>query len=206
MLQRHKGQQPVGLAVGDGRGSQDQTDGDDDGAGDHRREEPHDAADAEGGDQQAGHQIHQTGKCDGGAGVGQHLGVGNGQVAVCICQHGGHDGEAAQIRKGGAEECRHLLFGNEVEQQGAQTCAQQGGGNAQAGEQRHQHRCAEHGKHVLHAQNEHAACAQLARVVNAFGVIDLFTHEVFLPPTELAAQKKRHRRQQNGNAPEIWEQ
>ena len=63
-----------------------------------------------------------------------------------------------------------------------------------------------HGKHVLHAQNEHAACAQLARVVNAFGVIDLFTHEVFLPPTELAAQKKRHRRQQNGNALEIWEQ
>jgi len=77
-----------------------------------------------------------------------------------------------------------------VEQQGAQTCAQQGGGNAQAGEQRHQHRCAEHGKHVLHAQNEHAACAQLARVVNAFGVIDLFAHEVFLPPTELAAPKK----------------
>ena len=33
-----------------------------------------------------------------------------------------------------------------------------------------------------------------------------FTHEVFLPPTELAAPKKRHRRQQNGNAPEIWEQ
>ena len=49
-------------------------------------------------------------------------------------------------------------------------------------------------------------CAQLARGVNAFGVIDLFTHEVFLPPTELAAQKKRHRRQQNGNALEIWEQ
>ena len=62
------------------------------------------------------------------------------------------------------------------------------------------------GEDELQAQNEHAACAQLARVVNAFGVIDLFTHEVFLPPTELAAQKKRHRRQQNGNAPEIWEQ
>ncbi len=33
--QCHKGQQPVGLAVVDGRGSQDQTDGDDDGAGDN---------------------------------------------------------------------------------------------------------------------------------------------------------------------------
>lgn len=96
-------------------------------------------------------------------------------------------------------------FGNEVEQQGAQTCAQQGGGNAQAGEQRHQHRCAEHGKHVLHAQNEHAACAQLARVVNAFGVIDLSLMK-FSASYRTRSPKKRHRRQQNGNALEIWEQ
>ena len=130
--QSHKGQQPVGLAVGDGRGSKDQTDGDNDGAGDHRREELHDAADAKGGDQQAGHQIDQTRECNSSAGIRQHLGVGNGQVAIGISQHGSHDGEAAQIRKGGAEECRDLLFGDEVEQQRAQTCAEQCGADAQA--------------------------------------------------------------------------
>ena len=204
--QRHKGQQPVGLAVGDGGGSQDQADGDDDGASDHRREELHDAADAKGGDEQAGHQIYQAGESDGGTGVRQHLGVGHGQVAVCISQHGSHDGEAAQVSEGGAQECGHLLFGDEVEQQGAQTRAQQGGGNAQAGEQRHQHRCAEHGKHVLYAQDEHAARAQLARVVNAFGVVDFFTHEFFCLLQNFPAPKKKHRRCSNGNASEIWEQ
>ena len=98
--QCHESQQPVGLAVGDGRGCKDQADGNDDGASDHRREELHDAADAKGGDQQAGHQIDQTRECNGSAGIGQHLGVGNGQVAVSISQHGSHDGKAAQIRKG----------------------------------------------------------------------------------------------------------
>ena len=84
--QRHKGQQPVRLTVGDGRGSQDQTDGDDDGARDHRREELHDAADAEGGDEQADHQIQDARESNACAGIGQHLRVGNGQVAVGICQ------------------------------------------------------------------------------------------------------------------------
>ena len=154
--QRHKGQQPVGLAVGDGGGGKDQADGDDDGARDHRREELHDAADAEGGDQQTDHQIQHAGESHARTGVGQHLGVDHGQVAVSVCQHGGHDG---------------------VEQQGAQTCAQQGGGNAQAGEQRHQNGGTEHGEHVLHAEDQHPARAQLARVVNALGVVDFFTHE-----------------------------
>ena len=186
--QCHKGQQPVGLAVGDSRGSKDQTDGDNDGAGDHRREELHDAADAKGGDQQAGHQIDQTRECNGSAGIGQHLGVGNGQVAIGISQHGSHDGEAAQICKGGAEECRDLLFGDEVEQQRAQTGTQQSGGNAQAGEQRHQNRCAKHGKHMLHTQNKHSAGAQLFGIVYALGVIDLFAHRK--PPILLFPKKE----------------
>ena len=188
--QRHKGQQPVGLAVGDGRRCQDQADGDDDGAGDHRREELHDAADAKGGDEQAGHQIHQAGESNGGTGVRQHLGVGHGQVAVCISQHGSHDGKAAQVSKGGAQESRHLLFGDQVEQQRAQTSAQQRGGNAQAGEQRHQHRGAKHSKHVLHTQDQHPSGAQLSSVVYALGVIDLFTHGFCIPPA--STQKKRH--------------
>ena len=186
--QCHKGQQPVGLAVGDSRGSKDQTDGDNDGAGDHRREELHDAADAKGGDQQAGHQIDQTRECNGSAGIRQHLSVGNGQVAIGISQHGSHDGEAAQICKGGAEECRDLLFGDEVEQQRAQTGTQQSGGNAQAGEQRHQNRCAKHSKHMLHTQNKHSAGAQLFGIVYALGVIDLFAHRK--PPILLFPKKE----------------
>lgn len=59
-----------------------------------------------------------------------------------------------------------------------------------AGEQRHQHGGSEHGEHVLHAQDEHPARTQLARVVNALGVIDLFTHGFCIPPA--STQKKRH--------------
>lgn len=175
--QRHKGQQPVRLTVGDGRGSQDQADGDDDGARDHRREELHDAADAEGGDEQADHQIQDAGEGNACAGIGQHLRVGNGQVAVGICQHGGHDGKAAQIGKRRAKESRDLAPGDQMEQQRAQTCAEQRSGNAQARQQRHQHRGTEHGEHVLYAEDQHPTRAQLARVVNAFGVVDFFTHK-----------------------------
>ena len=64
-------------------------------------------------------QIDQTRERHACAGVGQHLGVGNGQVAVGVGQHGGHDGEAAQIREGRAKEGRDLALGDEVEQQGA---------------------------------------------------------------------------------------
>ena len=60
-----------------------------------------------------------------------------------------------------------FFFGNEVEQQRAQTGTQQSGGNAQAGEQRHQNRCAKHSKHMLHTQNKHSAGAQLFGVVYA---------------------------------------
>ena len=201
--QCHKGQQPVGLAVGDGGGGQDQADGDDDGAGDDRREEFHDAPDAEGGDQQADDQVQDAGESHGGAGVGQHFGVGNGQVAVRIGQHGGHDGEAAQVGKGRAKESRNFALGDEMEQQGAQTGAQQRGGNAQAGEQRHQDRCTEHGEHVLNAQDQHPAGTQLPGIVNALGVIDLFTHEessfVFAPKKEALPQNGSASKIRNGD-------
>ena len=71
--QGHKSQQPVGLAVGDGGGGQDQTNGDDDGACDHRREEFHNAADAKGGDEQADQQVQNAGQCHARAGVGSIL-------------------------------------------------------------------------------------------------------------------------------------
>ena len=189
--QSHKGQQPVCLTVADGRGGEDEADGDDDGACDHRREEAHDAPDAEGGDEQADGQIEQTREGHACAGVGQHLGVGNGQIAVGVSQHGSHDGEAAQIGKGRAEEGRDLALGDKVEQQRTQTCAEQGGRNAQTGEQGDQHGGTKHGEHVLDAQDQHPSGTQLAGVVNALGVINILTHYFLLLS---AAQKKRHYR------------
>ena len=158
---------------------------------DHRREEAHDAPDAEGGDEQADGQIEQTREGHACAGVGQHLGVGNGQIAVGVSQHGSHDGEAAQIGKGRAEEGRDLALGDEVEQQRTQTCAEQGGRNAQTGEQGDQHGGTKHGEHVLDAQDQHPSGTQLAGVVNALGVINILTHYFLLLS---AAQKKRHYR------------
>ena len=105
--------------------------------------------------------------------------------------------KAAQVGKGGAQECRDLLFGDQMEQQRAQTGAQQRGGNAQAGEQRHQHRGTKHSKHVLHTQDQHPSGAQLSSVVYALGVIDLFTHGfVYL----LRQPKKRGIAVVNGSA------
>ena len=92
---------------------------------DHRREEAHDAPDAEGGDEQADGQIDQTREGHACAGVGQHPGVGDGQIAVGVGQHGSHDGEAAQIGKGRAEEGRYFKLCNAVEQKCSQTCHKQ---------------------------------------------------------------------------------
>ena len=142
-------------------------DGNDDGARDHRREEPHNAADAKGGDEQTDDQIEQAGERHACAGIRQHPGVGHGQVAVCVRQHGCHNGEATQIGERRTQERGHFLFGDEVEQQSAQTCAEQSGGNAQAREQGHQNGGTKHGEHVLDAQNQHPARAQLTGIINA---------------------------------------
>ena len=199
--QGDQGQQPVGRAVLDGGGGQDQADGNDDGAGNHRREEPHDPAHAEGGDQAAHDQVQQAGRHHAAAGVGQHLGVGDGQVAAFICQHGGHNAEAAQKRKGRAQERGHLAAGDKVEQQRAQTRTQQGGGNVQAGEQRHQHGGAEHGEGVLRTQHQRFARAQFPHIVNG-GHLILFLHGSSpLLFTSLSQLPKRQVRHKKGTAP-----
>ena len=169
--QCHNGQQPVGLAVGDGAGGQNQADGNDDGAGDNGGEELHHLADAECGNQQAEHHVDQTGKRHSRAGVGQVLRVG---AAV------GHDGKAAQVGKAGAQECRDLALAQEVEQQRAQTRAEQRGADAQAGQQRHQHGCAKHGKHMLCTQNQHLGRAQLFGIIDALRVVDFLCHKYIL--------------------------
>ena len=166
--QCHNGQQPVALAVADGAGGQNQADGNDDGAGDNRGEELHHLADAERGNQRAEQHIHKAGQCHSRAGVGQVLGV----LTVV-----GHNGKAAQIGKAGAKECRNLALAQEVEQQRAQTGAQQGGADAQTGQQGNEHSCAEHCKHVLRTQNEQLGCAELLGIIDALRVIHFFCHE-----------------------------
>ena len=64
-----------------------------------------------------------------------------------------------------------------LEQQRAQTCAEQCGADAQAGQQRHQHGCAEHCKHVLCAEDQQLGRAKLFGIIDAFRVIDFFCHE-----------------------------
>ena len=170
--QRHKSQQPVALAVVDGGRGQDQANGDDDGAGDNRREEPHDAADAEHRDQPADQHIQQAAERNGCAGVGQVF-----RVGTVIADNG----KAAQVGKAGTQKCGNLALADDVEQQRAKAGAQQRGGNAQAGQQGNQHGCAKHGEHVLRTQDQHPGRAQFFGIVNALGIINGIAHKMNPP-------------------------
>ena len=97
-----------------------------------------------------------------------------------------------QIGERRTQERGHFLFGDEVEQQSAQTCTEQSGGNAQPREQGHQNSGTKHGEHVLDAQNQHPARAQLTGIINALGIIDVLLHG--FPPLRNPPLKKRHRR------------
>ena len=170
--QSNQRQPPVIFAVGNSGGCQAQTDSHNDGAGYNRREETHHLIDTDNLDDGSQHQIQQTGASHAHAGIGQHFRVGNGQLAVGVRQFGCYRGITAQESKGAAQESRHLKFGEHMEQQGTQTGHQQGGGNIQPGNQRHQHGGAEHSKHVLEAQQQHPRRTQLACIVNALRKID----------------------------------
>ena len=166
--QSHQSQHPVGLAVLDGRGSQDQADGDDDGTGNHRREKAHDLLNAEHADENAHHHIHQTRDHDAAAGIGQHLGVGQGSfTGGGVHQLGRHQQDAAQESKGRTQEGGNLALGDQMEQQCADTGAEQSGGHAEPGEKGYQHRCAEHGEGVLQTQDQHFGHAQGPCVIDA---------------------------------------
>ena len=69
------GNKPIGLAVGDSRACQDQADGNDDGAGHHRREEAHDVLGAKCTEQRCQHRIEQAGAGNAQTSVGQKLGL-----------------------------------------------------------------------------------------------------------------------------------
>ena len=158
--QSNKCQQPVAGGVGHGRGGQRQTDADDDGAGDHRRQEPHHAANANYLNDQCQGQIQHAGHYDTAAGVGQlfaHRHVGK-NAGVQL----GYRFKATQKCKGGAQKCGDLQLGAQMEKQRAQTGADQGDLNGKAFalkivvyQNGHQNGGAKHCKHMLQAQQQH---------------------------------------------------
>ena len=157
------GDEPVGRAVGDGGGGERQADGDDDRTGDDRGEEAHDLLHAEGLEERGEDDVHETRRRDADTGVDEKLGF----------LVGGDGLIAADERERGAEERGDLALGEQVEEQCAETGEEQRGGNVQTGQRRDKDGRAEHGKHVLQSEHQHARRAEGARVVNGFGS-DLF--------------------------------
>ena len=154
----HQGQPPAGRGVGDSGGGQVQSDEDDDGAGDHRRQEMHHPMHTYHFNDAGQHHIQKPRYHDAAAGVLElfravHTGVNS---AV----HGAHGGKTAQERKGRAQERRDPQLRAEVEKERADAGKKQRGLDRQrqsvgVDQNRHQYCSAEHGKHVLQAQNQH---------------------------------------------------
>ena len=174
----HQGDPPVGGAGVDGGGGQDQADGDDDGAGNHRREEAHHVLGAEGLANEGQHQVQKAGTGNAHAGVGQSFRLAETQLGA-----GGHDGKvAAQEGEGGAQEHGDLFAGDQMHEERGKAREEQGGGNAQPGQDGDQHRGAEHGEQMLQAQHQHLRGAEDLCVVNRLVKLSLFffTHDEYL--------------------------
>ena len=153
---------PVVNATVDGHAGEVQTDGDDDGAGDDGREKSHHLAGAESGDKSREDEVHQAGEENTQASVGE--GGGNGQSGGDT--HFFDSGISAEEGEGGAEEGRNFPFGHEMENQGADTREEQGGGDGQTGDGRDQNGGAEHGEHVLETEESHSGRAQGPGIVD----------------------------------------
>ena len=166
--QRNQSQEPVGACTADSSWCKDQTDGDDDWAGYNRWEEFHDRFDAADGNQKGHDNINQTCNKNTAASVWEHFGVSDGSFAVGIQQHWSNSRITAEESEAGAQECRNFTFGDQMEEQSAQTCHQQSGGYIQTGHDRNQNGCAKHGEGMLQTQQDHLWNTQLTGIVNAF--------------------------------------
>ena len=180
---RDDGDEPVGTAVGDGGRGECQADGDDDRAGDDRREVAHDFLDAEDLEQCRQDDVHQARDGDAEAGVCQQVVVVNGG-AVGVRADGAHGVVAADEGERAAEEGRDLTLGQQVEQQRTDAGEQQGRCDVEAGQRRDEDGRAEHGEHVLETQNEHSGLAECTCVVHRLGTDGAFTHR-FFPPVKI---------------------
>ena len=158
-----QGDPPVGAAVADGGTRKCQTDGDDDRARDHGREEAHDFLRAEGGEQAGQDEIHQTGTGDTDAGIGQRFGQREAPVGTHL-----RDGSVASEEcEGRSEECGDLHFGQQVEDQGSQSGKKKGCRDRQPCNDRDEDSRSEHCEQVLQSEERHPGLTQLTGVVDS---------------------------------------
>ena len=164
-----EGQPPAGGGVAYRVRGQVEADEDDDGPGDHRRQEAHDLLYADQFDDGGQNHIEQAGHYNAAAGIleldgGLHCGIGAGI-------QGGHGGEAAQIGERGAQKGGYLQAGANMEEEGADAGEKQSGldgqGQAVALDQNgDQDGGAEHGEQVLEAQHQHLGQAKRPGVID----------------------------------------
>ena len=172
---------PAGRGIADRRAGEVETDHDDHRAGDDGREVAHDLLDAEELKEEREYKVQQPCDHDAAERIGELFVAAHAGVLAGV-QLG--DGlEAAEVGERGAEERGNLQLGAYMEQQRAEAGKKQRrlDGERQAvalHENGDQHRCAEHGEHMLQSQHQHFGCAQLAGVVNGF-LSKFFLHVIF---------------------------
>ena len=101
-------------------------------------------------------------------------------MVLLLTEHRGDGGVAAEEGEGRAEEGRDLAAGDEVEQQRAEAREQKRVRNVEARQDGHEDRRAEHGEHVLEAEQQHSARAELSGVIDAGFRNFAFSHGVLL--------------------------
>ncbi len=161
----HDGDHPVRGGVLDGRGCQDEADGDDDGAGDHRREVAHDVRRAEHAEQRREHEVQKARARDAQARVGQKFRL--------ACR--GDGGVTRDEREGRTQEGGHFALREQVEQKRSQAGEQKRRRDRQAGQRGDEYGRAEHREHVLNRQRYEQTCRHLVLNLNDLLGFHFFT-------------------------------
>ena len=165
------GDKPVGFTVCNGGRRKGKANCDDDRAGNNGREIAHDFFYTEGFEKGSQNNIHQS--CNGNteAGVRQ-------KCRITVWCNGGVPADESERA---AQESRNFAAGYKMEQQCAETCEQQCCCNVKAGQCRDKNGCAEHGKHVLNAENQHFRCSEGTCVIDYIVYFLRFSHSLKTP-------------------------
>ena len=167
---------PAGLHVVECGRREVKSDGDDDRAGDYRREVLHDLAGSIRFKERGQNKIEKTCARYAEAGVRQQFAGGS----VSVKRRDRR--VSAKECEGRTQKCGDLLLGDQVEQKCSESCEQQCRGNIEACDQGNYHRRSEHSEHVLKSQYDHFARTQLTRIVDGAlaDFVLIFTHLHFL--------------------------
>ena len=175
------GDKPVGFTVCNGGRGKGKADCDDDRTGDNGREKAHDFFYTEGFEQGSQNNVHQS--CNGNteAGIRQ-------KCRVTVWCNGGVPADESERA---AQKSRNLAPGYKMEQQCAETCEQQRRCHVKAGQCRDKNRCAEHGKHVLDAENQHFRRSEGTCVIDYIVYFLRFSHSLKTPYMNNILEKRR---------------